>query len=74
MGEVGNANKILVGKPEGKRPLERPRRRWKDNIRMDLTETGRECVDWAHLVQDRDQWQVLVNMVMNGFHKSRGIF
>jgi len=50
-----NAFKILVGKPEGKRPLGRPRRRWEDNIGMDLRETGWEVVEWMHLAQDRDQ-------------------
>jgi hypothetical protein len=48
-------------KPEGKRRLERPRRRWKDNIRMDLREMGWEVVDWMHLAQDRDQWSAVVN-------------
>jgi hypothetical protein len=56
--------KILVGKPEGKRPLGRPRRRWEDNIRMDLREIGWEVVDWMHLAQDRDQWLALVNTVV----------
>jgi hypothetical protein len=55
----------FVGKSEGKRPLGRPRRRWYDNIRTDLREIGWEGVDWIHLVQDRDQWQAVVNMVMN---------
>jgi hypothetical protein len=58
MGETRNAYRILVGKPEGKRPLERPRRRWVDNIKMD-------GVDWIELAQDRDQWRALVNTVMN---------
>jgi hypothetical protein len=57
-----NAYRILVGKPEGRRPLGRPRRRWVDNIKIDLRETG---VDWVHLAQDRDQWRALVNTVMN---------
>jgi hypothetical protein len=56
--------KIVVGKPEGKRPLGRPRRSWEDNITMDLRETGWEIVDWIHLAQDRDQWQAVVNTVM----------
>jgi hypothetical protein len=56
---------VLVGKPEGKRPLERPRRRWKDELRMDLRETGWGNVEWIQLAQDRGQWQALVNMVMN---------
>jgi len=55
----------LVGKPEGKRPLGRPRRRWEDNIRMDLREVGWESVDWMHLAQDRGQWRNIVNTVMN---------
>jgi hypothetical protein len=54
----------LVGKPEGKRPFGRHRRRWENNIRMDLTEIGWEGVDWMYLDQDRDQWRVLVNTVM----------
>jgi hypothetical protein len=65
MGEKGNAYRILVGKPEGKRPLGRPRRKWVDNIKMDLTEIGWDGMDWNDLVQDRDQWRVLVNTVMN---------
>jgi len=55
----------LVGKPEGKRPLVRPRRRWKDHIRMDVREIEWEGVDWIHLVQNRDQWWAPVNIVMN---------
>jgi hypothetical protein len=62
--EMKNAYKILVGRPEGKRPLGRSRRRWEYD-RMDLRETGWEGVDWIHLAQDRDQWCALVNMVMN---------
>jgi hypothetical protein len=58
-------NRILVGKPEGKRPLGRPRRRWVDNIKMDLREIGWDGVDWIDLAQDRDQWRALVNTVMN---------
>jgi hypothetical protein len=54
-----------VGKPEGKRPLRRPRRRWVNNIKMDLREIGWGCRDWIPLAQDRDQWKPLVNMVMN---------
>jgi hypothetical protein len=61
----GNAYMILVGKPEGKRPLGRPRRRWVDNIKMDLTEIGWDGMDWIDLAQDRDQWRALVNTVMN---------
>jgi hypothetical protein len=56
---------MLVGKPEGSRPLGRPRRRWVDNIKMDLTEIGWGGVDWIDLTQDRDQWRALVNSVMN---------
>jgi hypothetical protein len=65
MGETRNAYRILMGKPEGKRPLGRPRHRWVDNIKMDLREIGCDGVDWIELAQDRDQWRVLVNTVMN---------
>jgi len=65
MGETRNAYKIFVGKPEGKRPLGRPRRRWEDNIRLGLEELGQEVVDWVHLAQARDQWRAVVNTVMN---------
>jgi hypothetical protein len=65
MGETRNAYRILVGKPEGKRPLGRPRRRWVDNIKMGLGEIGWDGVDWIELAQDRDQWRALVNTVMN---------
>jgi hypothetical protein len=65
MGEKRNAYRILVGKPEGKRALERPRRRWLDNIKVDLREIGWAGVDWIDLAHDRDQWRSLVNMVMN---------
>jgi hypothetical protein len=65
MGENRNAYRILVGKPEGKRPLRRPRRRWVDNIEMDLREIGWEGLDWIDLAQDRGQWRALVNTVMN---------
>jgi hypothetical protein len=65
MGEVRNAYKILVGKSEEKRPLGRPKHRWKDNIRMDLREIGWMGVDLMHLVQDRNQWWSLVKVVMN---------
>jgi hypothetical protein len=64
MGEMGNEYKILVGKPVGKRQLGRLRRRWEDNIRMDLREIGWEGVDWMNLDQDRDQWQAVVKTVM----------
>jgi hypothetical protein len=56
--------RLLVGKPEGKRPLGRPRRRWMDNIKMDLLETGVSVVDWTGLAQDRYRWRALVNSVM----------
>jgi hypothetical protein len=65
MGETRNAYRVLVGKPEGKRPLGTPRRRWGGNIRMDLREIGWDGVGWIDLAQDRDQWRVLVNTVMN---------
>jgi hypothetical protein len=65
MGEKGNAYRILVGNPEGKRPLGRPRRRWVDNIKLDLREIGWDGRDWIDLAQDRDQWKALVNAVMN---------
>jgi hypothetical protein len=65
MGEVRNAYNILVGKLEGRRSLGRSRRRWEDNIKMDLGEIGFGDVDWIHLVQDRDRWRALVNTVMN---------
>jgi hypothetical protein len=60
-----NACRILVGKPEGKRSLGRPRRRWVENTKIDLTETGWGGMDWINLAQDRDQWRALVNIVMN---------
>jgi hypothetical protein len=56
---------VLLGKPEGKRPLGRPRRRWEDGIRMDLGEIGLRGVDWIRLAQDRDQWRTVVSAVMN---------
>ena len=64
MGEGRGVHRVLVGKPEGKRPVGRPRRRWEDNIKMDLQEVGRGG-DWMELAQDRDKWRVLVNRVMN---------
>ena len=57
--------KVLVGKPEGKRPLGRPRRIWEDNIKMDLHEVGRGSDDWMELAQDRDRWRALESTVMN---------
>jgi hypothetical protein len=65
MGEERKVYKVLVGKPEGKRPLGRPRRRWEYGIRMDLRETGLRCVDWIRLSQDRDRWRAVVSAVMN---------
>jgi hypothetical protein len=65
MGEKRNAYTLLVGKPEGKRPLGRPRRRWVDNIRMDPGEVGWGDVDWFGLSQDRNRWRALVNSVLN---------
>ena len=64
MGEGRGVHRVLVGKPEGKRSLGRPRRRWEDNIKKDLREVGRGG-DWMELVQYRDRWRVLVNTVMN---------
>ena len=58
-------HKVLVGKPDGKRPLGRPRRRLEDNIKMDLQEVGRGCGDWMRLAQDRDRWWALVSTIMN---------
>jgi hypothetical protein len=65
MGEERKMYKVLVGKPEGKRPLERPRHRWEDGIRMDLREIGLGGVDWIQLAQDRDRWRAVVSAVMN---------
>jgi hypothetical protein len=65
MWEKRIACRLLVGKPEGKRPLVRPRRRWVDNIKMDLLEIGWGGVDWITLAQDRDKWRALLNAVMN---------
>jgi hypothetical protein len=59
MAEGRGVYRVLVGKPEGKRPLGRPRRRWEDNIRMDLQEVGCGCEDWIGLAQDRERWRVL---------------
>ena len=65
MGERRRIYRILVGKPYERRPFGRPRRRWEDNIRMDLQEVGCGAMDWIDLAQDRDRWLTLVNMVMN---------
>jgi hypothetical protein len=65
MGEGRNLYRVLVGKPEGKRPLGRPRRRWEDEIKMDLREIGWGGVEWIHLAQDRDRWRTLVYAMMN---------
>jgi hypothetical protein len=65
MRETRNAYRILVGKPEGKRPLGRPRCRWVDNIKMELREIGWDGVGWIDLAQDRDQWRALVNTMTN---------
>jgi hypothetical protein len=64
IGEKKNAYRILVGKPEGMRPLERPRSRWEDNIRIYLRKIGWGGMDWIDLAQDRDKWRALVNTVM----------
>jgi hypothetical protein len=65
MGEERKVYNVLVRKPEGKRPLGRPRRRWEDGIRMDLREIGLGGVDWIGLAQDRDRWWAVVSVVMN---------
>jgi hypothetical protein len=65
MGDVRGAYNILVGEPEGRRRLGRPRHRWEDNIKKDLGEIGFGDVDWINLAQDRDRWRALVNTVMN---------
>ena len=65
IGERRGVHRVLVGKPEGKRLLGRPRRRWEDNIKMDLQEAGGGRGDWMELAQDRDRWRALVNKVMN---------
>jgi hypothetical protein len=61
-GKKRNTYRILVGNPKGKKPLGRPRRRWVDNMKMDLREIGWDGMDWIHLAQDRDQWRALVNL------------
>src|SRR5215510_14557060 len=65
MGEERSVYRVLVGKPEGKRPLGRPRHRWEDNVRKDLQQVGCGAMDWIGLAQDRDRWQAIVNAVMN---------
>jgi hypothetical protein len=65
MGEGRVVYRVLVGKPEGKRPLGRPRCRWEDNVRMDFQEVGCGCGDWIGLAQDRDTWRALVSAVRN---------
>jgi hypothetical protein len=65
VGEERKTYKVLVGKPEGKRPFGRPRRRWEDGIRMDLREIGLWGVDWIRLAQNRDRWRAVVSAVMN---------
>ena len=74
MGEGRGVHRVLVGKPEGKRPLGRPRRRKEDNIKMDLREVGGSFGDWMKLAQDRDRWRALVGKVRNlRVPKMRGI-
>ena len=74
MGEGRGVHRVLVGKPEGKSPLGRPRHRWEDNIKMDLQEVGGGCGDWMELAQDRDRWRALVGTVRNfRVPKRRGI-
>ena len=74
MGEGRGVHRVLVGKPEGKRSLGRPRCRWEDNIKMDLQEVGGSCGDWMELAQDRDRWRALVGTVRNlRVPKMRGI-
>jgi hypothetical protein len=65
MGERRGVYRVLVGKPEGRRPLGRPRHRWENDIKMDLYKVGDGVMDWIELAQDRDRWRALVNAVMN---------
>jgi hypothetical protein len=75
MGEGRGVCRVLVGRPEGKKPLGRPRRRWEDNIKMDLREIGIDGVNWIQLAQDRVQWCSCVDTVMTfGFHKKARYF
>ena len=74
MGKGRGVHRVLVGKPKEKRPLGRRRRRWEDNIKMDLREVGGGCGDWMEFAQDRERWRALVNTVMNfRAPKMRGI-
>ena len=74
MGEGRGVHRVLVGKLEGKRPLGRPRRRWEDNIKMDLQEVGGGCGDWMELAQERDRWRALVTTMRKlRVPKMRGI-
>ena len=74
MGEGRGVHRVLLGKPEGKRALGRTRRKWENNIKMDLQEARGGCEDWMELVQDRDRWRALVSRVMNlRVPKMRGI-
>ena len=74
VGEGRGVHRVLVGKPEGRRPMGRPRCRWKDNIKTDLQEVGGGCGDWIGLAQDRDRWRALVSTAMNfRVPKMRGI-
>jgi len=74
IGEERGVHRVLVGKPEGKRSLGRPRHRWEDNIKMDLQEVGGGCGDWVELAQDRDRWRAPGSTVMNlRVPKMRGI-
>ena len=74
LGEGRGMHRVLMGKPEVKRPLGRPRRRWEDNIKMDLHEVGGGWEDWMELAQDRERWRALVSTVMNfRVSKMRGI-
>ena len=71
---IRGVHRVLVGKPQGMRPLGRPRSRWEDNIKMDLQEVGGGCGDWMELAQDSDMWRALVSTVRNGrVPKTRGI-
>jgi hypothetical protein len=65
MGAKRNAYRILLGNPEGNKPLARPRHRWVDNIKMDIREIGWDCVNWIDMAQDKDQWRAVLNTVMN---------